>query len=174
MTIHRKPSGLIHICQLSSVGEELIRFCRFPCAGSCQAKIKVSVSLSASVGGSWGSMCFQAHSGHWQNSVPCSRRIEVSTSLLALGVASNFQRLPAFLGSWPLPSLSQQLRVECPSFFWLSLALFLHLSDSSQRGFSVFKASCDWIICGDSLLILRCITLTTAAEFLLSCSITYS
>ena len=53
---------------------------RVLCLGSLKAKIKVPARLGSHLG----RIRFQAHSGYWQNSIPCSYRSEVPVSLVAV------------------------------------------------------------------------------------------
>lgn len=123
-------------------------------AGLCSGyhKTKVSVSKITFLSGGSGKIRFHAHSGCWQNSVPCGFRSEVPIFLLAIGQDSLSRLLKAvcisshmaffiFTPSNSTSSLSHALDLSDLPFCLLLLPPF----STSWRSFSTFQDSRDYI-----------------------------
>lgn len=112
----------------------------FLCPWSHKTEIKLLAWWKLS-----GRICFQTHSGCWQNSFSCGHRSEVS-------FLAGCQLVASQSSFWPpaslviLPFFLSQGYESSPSHVLnFSDFLFCISSVSSLRKSSVFKSSCDWI-----------------------------
>lgn len=84
---------------------------RVLCLGSLKAKIKVPARLGSHLG----RIHFQAHSGYWENSVPCSYRPGVPVSFLAVSPEPLSQLLKASrIPSHMAPSIKPATTYQVP------------------------------------------------------------